>query len=719
MEITARLARASARHPWLVLVLWLAVVTASVAALLLVGSSMVTKVGASGSESSRAEQLAKRLPNGETHEGVVVRSKQFSLHSAQFQAELKAVHDRLQRLGATVVPGAAPPPGGVNAALVLFEVGNASPGAVVHAIGELNGRHGFQAGVFGPHFFDRDFDTAAAADLRTAEEYGIAAALILLLLVFGTVVAALLPLVLGLVATLVGLGVLQAVSQAIQLSVFSRNIVAGMGLALGIDYSLFMLSRYREERAHERPEAEAIEAMGRYASHAVVVSGTVVAVALTSMVLVPDRVLRSLALGAGIVTVIAVTAALTLLPALLRLFGNATNRLAIPVLGRRIVAARPGRIWSSVARRVTAQPLPAFVVGAGVMLALATPALTLKLGAAGANSLPSDLPAKRAFHLLQSSFRSATAEPTRVVISGDPSSVGIQNGVGRLEHLLQKDHVFFGPIRVEKAPGLTAMSFYVTGDPGGRKAIHAIERLRHRYVPQAGFPESSDVLVGGPSADTLDYVQSIKSSRFRVFVFVLALSFLLLAIAFRSLVVPAKALALNLLSVGAAYGVLVLVFQDGVGASALGLHHAAKIEAWVPMLLFALLFGLSMDYHVFLLSRIREQYREHRDTTEAVVFGVVSTGRIITGAALIIVVIFASLARGNLVMFQELGLGVAVALLLDATIVRIVLVPAAMSLLGRWNWWPSELSREPVDDLPAAPTQRPAAVPPPGLVRRR
>ena len=487
MSLTAGIARASARHPWLVLVVWLAAVGASVASLLLVQSNMVTKVGASGSESSRAEQLAKQLSNGDTHEAIVVRSKQYRLGSAEFDAELKAVHDRLQRLGAKVV-SATPPSGAVYAALVLFEVGNASPGAVVHAIGDLNGRKGFETGVFGPHFLDRDFHTAAAADLRTAEEYGIVAALILLLLVFGTVVGAVLPLVLGLVATLVGLGVLQGIGQAFQLSVFSRNIVAGMGLALGIDYSLFMLSRYREERAQDRPEVEAIEAMGRYASHAVVVSGTVVAVALTSMVLVPDRVLRSLALGAGIVTVVAVTAALTLLPALLRLSGNATNRLAIPVLGRRIVAARPGRIWSFIARRVTAQPLPAFLVGAGVMVALATPALTLKLGAAGANALPSDLPAKRAFHLLQSSFRSATAEPTRVVITGDPSSVGVQNGVGRLEHLLQEDHVFFGPTRVEKAPGLTAMSFYVTGDPGGRQAIHAIERLRNRYIAQAGFP---------------------------------------------------------------------------------------------------------------------------------------------------------------------------------------------------------------------------------------
>src|SRR3954452_6266606 len=227
MEITARLARASARHPWLVLVLWLAAVAASVAALLLVGSSMVTKVGASGSESARAEQLAKRLSNGGTHDGVVVRSKRFRLHSAQFQAELKAIHDRLEKLGAKVVP-AATPSGAGHAALVLFEVRHASPGAVVHAIGELNGGHGFDAGVYGPHFCDRDFHAAAAADLRTGEEYGIAAALVLLLLVFGTVVAALLPLVLGLVATLVGLGVLQAVSQAIQLSVFSRNIVAGM-----------------------------------------------------------------------------------------------------------------------------------------------------------------------------------------------------------------------------------------------------------------------------------------------------------------------------------------------------------------------------------------------------------------------------------------------------------------------------------------------------------
>jgi putative drug exporter of the RND superfamily len=716
MSFTSSLARGAAARPWFVVFLWALAVATSVVAVLFLGSQMTTKVGASGSESARAEKLAKTLSGGNTHEAVIINSTQSTLASAQFQAELKSVHDTLQRLGAKVIPS-TPPSGAVYAAILLFEVGQASPSAVVHAIGGLN-KHGFETGVYGPHFLDRDFHEAASADLRTAEEYGVAAALILLVLVFGTLVAALLPLALGIVATLVGLGILQVFGNAFEISVFSKNIVAGMGLALGIDYSLFMLSRYREERAHERPIPEAIEAMGRYASHAVVVSGTVVAVALTSMVLVPDRVLRSLALGAGIVTIVAVTAALTLLPALLRLLGDGSNRLAIPVLGQRIVAARPGRLWSAIARGVTAAPLPSFLIGAGVMVALATPALGLKLGAAGAKALPQNLPARRAFGLLEHAFKSATAEPTRVVITGDPSSVQIQNGVGRLEHELQQDNVFFGPTRVEKTSNLTAMSFYVSGDPGGRQAQTGIQRLRNQYIPAASFPASSDVLVGGPTADTLDYVQSIKSSRLRVFLFVLGLSFVLLAIAFRSLVIPLKALALNLLSVGAAYGVLVLVFQHGIGASVLGVHEAGKVEAWVPMLLFALLFGLSMDYHVFLLSRIREQYRERRDTAEAVVFGVVSTGRIITGAALIIVVVFASLARGNLVMFQELGLGVAVALLLDATIVRVVLVPSAMCVLGRWNWYPSRLSRVDVSPQPAPAADSGFAEQPTVAIRR-
>jgi RND superfamily putative drug exporter len=354
---------------------------------------------------------------------------------------------------------------------------------------------------------------------------------------------------------------------------------------------------------------------------------------------------------------------------------------------------------------VTARPVPILLVTSALLVALASPSLGLRLGASGARTLPANLPSRHALALLEQSFTSATAEPTRVVISGNTSA---GDAVGRLERLVAQDREFVGPPRLEHVPGLTALAVYVRGDPGGGRALAAVRRLRSRYIPETRFPSSSQVLVGGPTADSLDYVHSINSSRVRVFVFVLALSFLLLAAAFRSVVVPLKAIVLNLLSVGAAYGVLVLVFQDGLGASLAGLSRTHAVETWVPMLLFALLFGLSMDYHVFLLSRIREQYRERRDTADAVELGIVSTGRIVTGAALVIVVVFASLAGGDLVMFQELGIGVAVALLIDATVVRVLLLPAAMSVLGRWNWWPSSISRE-AGPLESAGATRPAS----------
>jgi uncharacterized membrane protein YdfJ with MMPL/SSD domain len=710
MRFTSTLARASTRRPRLVLLLWLAAAVAAIGAIFLVHVQMSTKVGASGSESSRAENLTREhFPSGDTHEAVILRSRSSTVASAPFQQELGSVRSGLRSVGARLVPQ-TPPSSDAYAAIVLFELGRAKVGDVLPVVQRLDGKHGFDVAAFGPHFLDHDFHSAAASDLRTGETYGVIAALILLLLVFGALVAALVPLALGLVATLVGLALVTLLGEAFELSVFVRNIVAGMGLALGIDYTLFVLSRFREERARGLEVPDAIEATGGTASGAVVVSGTVVAVALSSMLLVSDRVLRSLALGAAIVTIVAVFAALTLLPALLRVLGDGVNRLGVPVLGRRVAAARPARFWSVVAERVTARPGPWLLVTSGVLVALATPALGLKLGSAGANALPDRLPAKRAFELFQQAFRSATADPTRVVITGSSSSAGVQNAVDRLEQKLQGDRIFFGPPRIERAPGLTAVSFYVAGDPGGERETSGVQRLRHDYIPAARFPASSDVLVGGPTADSLDYVRSIKGSALPVFAFVLGLSFLLLMLAFRSIVVPLKAIVLNLLSVGAAYGVLVLVFEHGFARGLLGLHRAVTIEAWVPMLLFALLFGLSMDYHVFLLSRIREQYRAQRDTTEAVSFGIISTARIVTGAALIIVVVFAGLARGDLVMFQELGLGVAVALLLDATVVRVVLVPSAMRLLGRWNWYPSQLSRageeaaEPARPLEEQPT---------------
>jgi uncharacterized membrane protein YdfJ with MMPL/SSD domain len=323
-----------------------------------------------------------------------------------------------------------------------------------------------------------------------------------------------------------------------------------------------------------------------------------------------------------------------------------------------------------------------------VLLALALPVLGLRSGQAGVETLPDRLAAKQGYLALNAAFPGETTEPVEIVVDGDAASPAVSEGIDRLTSQIAGSERFGRPVtETSRASDLTRLTIPVAGDPLGDQAVDAVRELRRDVIPAAFPGRGSEVLVGGDTAESIDEADTMSHWLPIVFAFVLGLSFVLLTVAFRSLVVAAKAVAVNLLSVGAAYGVLVLVFQHGVGNELFGFPQVDTIESWVPLFLFAVLFGLSMDYHVFLLSRIRESYRETGDNTAAIIHGVASTGRIITGAALIIVAVFSGFARGELVMFQQMGFGVAVALLLDATIVRLVLVPAAMQLLGERNWY--------------------------------
>jgi uncharacterized membrane protein YdfJ with MMPL/SSD domain len=426
--------------------------------------------------------------------------------------------------------------------------------------------------------------------------------------------------------------------------------------------------------------------------------------------------MRSLATGAILVGVVTVVAALTLLPALLGLLGDRINALRVPVVGRWVErgGAGEGGFWARVARAVTARPALALALAAALLLAAAVPLFSMNIGAASEDTLPDRLESKQGLVALQRSFPAASAQPAEVVIDGPPTSPQIQAAVGRLRQELARDGRF-GGVQVARYPNrdLTLASVGVGADPLSDEAMGAVRDLRSRIIPAAFAGEDGNVVVGGTTAENVDFVDVMDAWLPIVFVFVLGLSLVLLTVAFRSVVVAGTAIVLNLLSVGAAYGLMVLVFQHGVGADLFGFQEVETIEAWVPLFLFAVLFGLSMDYQVFLLSRIRERFTETGDTTEAVVSAVGSTARIITGAALIIVAVFVGFAAGELVMFQQMGFGVAVALLIDATIVRSVLVPAAMTLLGKWNWylptWLDWLPRVQVEGRAARPGAGPMA----------
>jgi RND superfamily putative drug exporter len=482
-----------------------------------------------------------------------------------------------------------------------------------------------------------------------------------------------------------------------------------MGLALGIDYSLFVVSRYREERGQGQPERDAIAAAGATASRAVLFSGTTFVVAMCGLLIVPNNIMRSLALGAILVGITSVVAALTLLPALLGLFGDRINSWRIPFFGSASVEkANPeGRFWHAVVERVMRRPGLSLAVAASLMIAAAIPLVGLQIGSSGVSTLPDSFASKRGFAALERDFPRITTDPV-FVVAEDYSEPSTRAALQNLRRRLASDPEF-GPGRIDRSAdrSVGVLRAAVKGDSAGTAAVAAVRELRSEEIPSAFAGTAAAVYVGGDTAEDIDYFDSVSDPAPIVFAFVLGLTFVLLTIVFRSIVIATTAIALNLLSVGVAYGLLVLVFKHGVGAKLLGFQKADTVEAWVPLFLFAVLFGLSMDYQVFLLSRIKEIYDRTGDTKRAISSGVSSTARIITGAALIIVAVFLGFAMGDLIQFQQMGFGIAVALLLDATIIRSVVLPSVMTLLGRWNWylpsWLEWLPRVEIEGQHAAP----------------
>jgi uncharacterized membrane protein YdfJ with MMPL/SSD domain len=609
---------------------------------------------------------------------------------------LQALADEVRRLGAPTVITSADEGGEVldsedgsaTALLVGFGPNEDSLGAVIDEVESLDAEPGVEAAITGELTMDEDFGTLSEEDLQKGELFfGAPAALIVLLLVFGTVVAGVIPLVLALLSIFVALALTALVGQAFELSLFVTNMIFGMGLALGIDYSLFILSRFREERSQGRVKLDAIETAGATASRAVLFSGAAFVLAMTGLELVPNTIMRSLATGAILVGIVSVVAALTLLPAVLSLLGDRIDSLRVPYFGRTAAGAE-SRFWGRIVRAVMRRPVVSLVAAVALLLAAAAPVLSLETGTAGISTLPDRFESKQGFLLLNREFPGQTTEPVRIAVEGDSSSPEVRAAVERLDTELGRREIFGEPATETSPDGaLISVTVPVAGDSVSAEAVAAVRELREDLIPEVFAGSGAQAYVGGSTAEDVDYYDVMDSWLPIVFVFVLGLSFILLTIAFRSIVVPATAIAMNLLSVGAAYGLLVLVFVEGVGNELFGFQQVDIVEAWVPLFLFAVLFGLSMDYQVFLLSRIRERYTQTGSNEDAVSFGVGSTARLITGAALIIIAVFAGFARGDLVMFQQMGFGVAVALFIDATIIRSVIVPATMKILGRWNWY--------------------------------
>jgi putative drug exporter of the RND superfamily len=736
------IARACARRPWRALAAWAIVLAgAGVLTALYMGSALSSEVRFTNNpESKRADALiAASFSNSDKpQELVILRSPTLTVDDPAFQRQTAALTAGVLALGPYVVESVVdytktPSPALIStdrhAAVAVFTMaGDAETAdanaeqvaAAAKAAGEApadgaggavvagsvgSGSGDFAVLVTGNGTINHDFGAIAESDLRTGEMFGVGIALVILVLVFGALVTAVVPLLLAMGSILLALGITSLLGQVMDLSFFITNMITMIGLAMGIDYSLFVVSRYREERAGGREKIEAIAKAASTASRSVLFSAVAVILALAGLFLVPSTLFHSMAIGAILAVFTSLLAALTLLPALLGLLGDRVNALRVPFLrrvpspaaGSAVVTTGRGTgrrgFWDRLSYGVMRRPVFSLVAAVGVLGILASLYFSIDLGSAGVASLPPASESRQGFELLLSDFPSEGLTSAQIAIVADAGSPAVAASVERLEAALATNPAFALPAQVQPSPGgdLTLVSVPVVGEATGKAAQAAVRALRADYIPAAfadsGLIAGVDVLVTGQTAGTIDYLDTIRAATPWVFLFVLGLSFVLLLVVFRSILVPLKAILMNLLSVGAAYGLMVMVFQKGWGADLLGLQKVDFVEAWVPLFLFAILFGTSMDYHVFLLSRIRERFDKTGDNRESVAFGLRRTGGIITGAALIMVAVFSGFAAGQLVMFQQLGFGLGAAVLLDATIVRSVLVPAAMRLLGAANWW--------------------------------
>jgi RND superfamily putative drug exporter len=564
---------------------------------------------------------------------------------------------------------------------------------LIDVLHEYDGEDGFTVVSAGYASINHTFEVIAESDLA-AEQQALPIALIVLVLVFGAVVAAIVPIVIAFIAILLATAAATLLSNAFPLSIFVTNMIFMIGLALGIDYSLFIVERFREERRHGREKLDAIAVAGDTASRAVLFSGLTVVISLLGMLIVPSNIFRALGAGAIFAAVASVIISLTLLPAILSLLGDKVNRLSIPFLRHRGQAIDEGTgVWSSISRFVMRNAVAGVVVATALLVLMVTPYFGINLGFAGASTFPENTDSYKAFQILNSEFSVGQSLKTEIVVSADDvTAPPVQQAIADLEaRIAEPDDEILSSPGPSDGPNadnsLYIISVALPGDSASDEALASLEVLRDEMIPQAFEGVDASVKVAGQTALSQDFFEVVDLYTPLVFVFVLGLSFLLLLMVFRSIVVPVKAIIMNLLSVGATYGVLVLVFQEGFLADVLGFQTVDTIEAWVPLFLFMILFGLSMDYHVFLLSRIRERYDQTRDNAGSVAFGLRSTANIITGAALIMIVVFGGFALGDLVMFQQFGFGLAFAVFLDATVVRLILVPSAMELLGDRNWY--------------------------------
>ena len=702
------------RHRWPVLAGWLAVVVVGGFAFLNLSSLLSNEFSVPGTDSEQARTILEhhfgdrsdgaftvvfRVPDG------VDRGEYLQLQGTLDRAARRAPGATARRL----IPA--------SRRIVYGDVVSTLPiakakGYTDDLYGALPHSRSVQSYVTGQAAIQHDLDPIFSADLRKGELIALPIAVLVLLAVFGLSVAVTMPFIFAACTVMATLAGVYAYAHFLTTATYVTNLVFLIGLGVAIDYSLLVVYRYREE-LQRREVDDAIVRTMETAGRAVVFSGATVAIGLALLLFMPLPFVRSIGVGGFLIPIASIAAALTLQPALLSVYGR-RGVARIPVLPKRLRAEGDTGFWHRLAWSIMRRPLAFLALGATLLLAAAIPVFGLKLTPGSASGIPQFPQSVRGFDLLKETIGPGAISPTQVVVdsgrAGGILAPALQAPVRRLATSLRADQETALVRAGLRPPYVDSSSRYeqviVAGrhEYGSEEAQSFVKRLRGKLVPAAGFPAGVSVLAGGGPPQGVDFLDQAYRYFPWLVLAVLTLTYVLLLRAFRSVVLPLKAVILNLLSVAAAYGMLVVVFKWGVGDRVLGLYQFGQIEGWIPIFLFAMLFGLSMDYEVFLVTRMREEWDHGHDNREAVAYGLERTGRIVTAAAVVMVAAFSGFVAGRIVGLQEFGIGLAVAIFLDATIVRALLVPSLMALFGRYNWWlPESVAR--IVRVPASPLE--------------
>ena len=684
--IAARAGHWSARHRKTAIFGWLGLIIA----LFLIGGSVGQKQPTAAQKQDGDSRKAMQIYEDagfekKTSEMVLVQSKTKTVDDPAFQAAVADVAKSVskQSVVANVTSDAVSEDR--RSALVQFDIKGDPETAteriqpVMDATKSVATRHsGLAIEQFGDASLQKSMADQTKAEEGNSQFKSFGMTLLILALTFGALVAASVPVILAITAVIGTTGVMALASQLLPLDNIAMPAIMLIGLAVGVDYSLFYIRREREERAKGHSKLEAIDIAAATSGRAVLISGLTVMAAMAGMLLTGNTIFVSMGIATILVVAVAVIGSLTVLPAILAAFGDKLEKGRLPFIGRRQSQARESRMWGWLTDRVMRHPIVAIAIAGGALVALSVPALGMQTKLPGIESYSKEYSGIQTYLKIQKAFPAEADYAMIVVKASDVTSPTVEKAIGSLN-----------PSDVNVNPDRTVATVNVAlaGSGVDEKAMASMQALRDTTLPAAFKGIDSEVYVTGEAAGTADFNQVMKSKTPLVFAFVLGLSFLLLLATFRSIVIPIKAILLNLLSVGASYGLLKLVFQDGHGEKLLGFESNGAIVSWLPLFLFVILFGLSMDYHVFILSRIREGWKRGMGTEKAVAHGIKSTAGTITAAAIIMVVVFAEFATQSGLEMKQMGVGLAFAIFVDATIIRGVLLPATMKLLGDWNWY--------------------------------